>query len=128
MNKSERVMRTNRICNKTRPGGGQAKIKRFEHIWVSNVLDRPSLQSHKQKHIQPTHKHFRAVPTPASLIGTAFGPEGPRCRRRMGGGEANVEGQRERQVRGVDDSEGERDRETVMTLSFECHHTAKDPH
>lgn len=39
-----------------------------------------------RKHIQPTHKHLRAVPKPASLLGTALGPEGPRCRRRIGVG------------------------------------------
>lgn len=56
---------------------------------------------------------------PVSLLGTALGPEGPRCRRMMGVGEA-----------GTESETGERDeraRETVMTLSFECHHGAKDP-
>lgn len=38
-----------------------------------------------------THKHFRAVFTPASLLGTALGPEGPRCRGRIGVGEAGTE-------------------------------------
>lgn len=67
-----------------------------------------------RKHIQPTHKHLRAVPKPASLLGTALGPEGPRCRRRIGVGGWQVQRrrQRERQVRG----EYERERDTVMTL------------
>lgn len=75
--------------------------------------------------MQPTQKYLKAVFLPASLLRTALGPEGPHCRRRMGVGEAIAErrGQRVRQVRGRD----ERARETVMTLSFECHHGAKDP-
>lgn len=56
------------------------RFKRHAHTWVRDVLDRPSPLSH----IQPTHKHSRAALTPASLLGTALGPEGPRCRRRMG--------------------------------------------
>lgn len=44
------------------------------------------LLCHTQKtHTLPTHKHLRAVLAPASLLGTALGPEGPRRRRRMGG-------------------------------------------
>lgn len=62
---------------------------------------------------------------PASLLGTALGPEGPRCRRRMG--EAGAE-----EKEGAEGETGEREGweravDTVMTLSFECHHSAKDP-
>lgn len=64
-------------------------------------------------HIQPTHKYLRAVLMPASLLGTALGPEGPHCRRRMGGWGSQAQrrrrrGQRERQVRGRDEREQER--------------------
>lgn len=61
-------------------------IKMQAHIWVEDVLD------WTRKHIQPTHKHLRAVFMPASLLGTALGPEGPRCRRRRRGmGEEGTE-------------------------------------
>ncbi len=44
--------------------------------------------------------------TPASLLGTALGPEGPHCRRRMGGmGEANAEEEEE----GAEGETGERE-------------------
>lgn len=72
------------------------------------------------------HTNTWAVLTPASLLGTALGPEGLPCRRM--GVEASVEEEKE----GVEVETGEREgwervRETVMTLSSECHHGAKDP-
>ena len=81
------------------------RLKRYAHIWVRDVLDRPSPLSRHRKHIQPTHRHLRAVLMPASLLGTALGPEGPLCRRRMGGWGRRVQrrGQRERQVWGRDE-------------------------
>lgn len=78
----------------------------------------------RRKHIQPTHKHLRAVLTPASLLGTALGPEGPRCRRRMGDGGGKCGGGgggrgRDRWEGGMRESERDSD-DTQYWMSPRC--------
>lgn len=92
--------------------------------WSSGVLDRTS-PPHRKTHT--THTEILESCIYASLSSRhSTWSRRPSLQEEDERGEAEAEGvggQRARQVKRRD----ERARQTAMTLSFECHHSAKDP-